>query len=239
MGAVSRFTETLRNDWPRLIIELLVVVAGISISFALDEWRRDREDHREEHRIWVAIQDNLRADSLTLASRDVKLRAFVAAYDGLLSGGPADSLDSWMDQAISYTVFTPTQTAFQELEQMAGSRLIRNRALLADLTSLYNRDYRRAVEWDEINKNFVLERMIPYLDATAPYIAGTGGGETATGLSAVYRSVEKRDQFRNLIRTNRIFKSAQQTVSLSALKRLIDVRAGIAKELATTTPAVR
>jgi hypothetical protein len=228
---VQRFFHVLRDDWPRLAIEVLVLIAGISISFALDEWRRDREDRRVEHRTWTDIYENLGADSAYLATRVVQLQAFSRSYDGLLAGGPADSLDTYMDRAISYVVFTPTQSAYRELGQMAGSRLIRNHALLSELTTLYNREYVRAAEWDGIGRDFVLQRMIPYLDATAPYVEGVGGGETAVGMSVIYRSVAARDQFRNLVRTNRLFKQAQLSVYQSALGRVTAIRKRVAVEL--------
>ena len=226
-----RFARVLRTDWPRLVIELVVLVAGITISFAVDEWRRDREDRRAERRTWEAIYDDLGADSAYLAARVTQLGNMVRSYDAILAGGPADSLDACMDSAISYVVFTPTQSTYRELQQLAGSRLIRNRALLGALTNVYNREYVRATEWDAIGRDFVLGRMIPYLDATAPYVAGTGGGETAVGLSAVYRSVGTRDQFRNLVRTNRLFKEAQRSVYQAALARATALRQDVRAEL--------
>jgi hypothetical protein len=235
---MRRFLEVLRDDWPRLAIELVVLVAGITISFALDEWRRDREDRRVERRAWEAIHDDLAADSVYLAGRMTQLARMTRAYEGLLAGGPADSLDAFMDRAISYVVFTPRQGAYRELQQMAGSRLIRNRALLGELTNCYNREYVLASEWDGINREFVLERMIPYLDATAPYVEGVAtDGSAAAGMSAVYRAVAARDQFRNLVRTNRLFKQAQLSTYELALKRVSALRASIARELAAEVGA--
>jgi hypothetical protein len=77
--------------------------------------------------------------------------------------------------------------------------------------------------------------MIPYLDETAPYVEGVSGGETVQGLAAVYRSLEKRDQFRNLIRTNRLFKDAQLSVYRASLARVIGIRERVANELDATT----
>ena len=228
---MQSFAQVLRQDWPRLIIELVVLVAGITISFALDEWRRDLDDRRTERRVWEAIHADLGADSAYLATRITQLESMVRAYNGLLADEPADSLDVYMDRAISYVVFTPTQGAYSELRQMAGSRLIRNRSLLADLTNTYNREYVRAAEWDAIGRDFVLGRLIPYLDVTAPYVEGVSGGETAQGLSAIYRSLEKRDQFRNLIRTNRLFKEAQLSVYRASLARVIGIRERVSSEL--------
>ncbi len=228
---MNRFARVLRVDWPRLVVELFIVVAGITISFAVDEWRRDREDRRVERRIWMAIREDLEADSSYLARRIAQLGQMTRSYDGLLGAAPPDSIDVYMDRAISYVVFTPTQGAHHELRQMAGSRLIRNRALLAELTRVYTREYVRAAEWDGIGRDFILDRMIPYLDATAPYVDGVVGGETLTGMSAIYGSVAKRDHFRNLIRTNRTFKDAQLSTYQAALKRAIELRASIEREL--------
>jgi hypothetical protein len=223
--------RALREDWPRLAIELLVLVAGITISFALDEWRRDREDRRAERGTWQAIHEDLGADSVALAARVVQLKTMTRSYDGLLAGGPPDSLDAYMDRAISYVVFVPRMAAYRELQQMAGSRLIRNRALLGALTDCYTRDYMLAAEWDAIGRDFVLERMIPYLDATAPFVEGVGGGQTVVGMSAVYRSVSSRDQFRNLLRTHRMFKDAQLSTYQAALARVTKLRADVAAEM--------
>ncbi len=228
---MGEFARVVRSDWPRFAIELVVLVAGITISFAVDEWRREREDRRAERRTWEAIHEDLGADSTYLATRLGQLDGMVRAYEGLLEGGPADSLYLNMDRAISYVVFTPTQGAYRELQQLAGSRLIRNRALLADLTNAYNREYVRAAEWDAIGRDFVLERMIPYLDENAPYVEGSGGGLVATGMTPIYRSVASRDHFRNLIRTQRLFKSAQKAVYEATLARVAELRAGTRAEL--------
>ena len=228
---MRRFFGVLREDWPRLAIELIVLVAGITISFGLDEWRRDREDRRVEHRTWESIYEDLGTDSAYLTKRVAQLQGMTRSYDALLATAPADSLDAYMDRAISYVSFPAAQGAYHELQQMAGSRLIRNHALLADLSSCYNREYERAHEWDAINRDFILQRMIPYFDETVPYPDAVRGGETAEGLGKVYAGLNTHFQFRNLIHTNRLFKDAQRSVYQAALTRVIGLRAKVAEEL--------
>lgn len=228
---MRRFVGVLREDWPRLAIELLVLVSGITISFALDEWRRDREDRRTEHRAWEAIYEDLGIDSAYLGKRVVQLKGMTRSYEALLATPEADSLDGYMDRAISYVTFPASLGAYHELQQMAGSRLIRNHALLADLTSAYSREYERAREWDNINRDFILERMIPYLDLAAEYPESVHGGETALGLGAVYHTIGTRYQFRNLVRTNRLFKEAQGSVYQATFDRVAALRGKVAEEL--------
>jgi hypothetical protein len=234
--SLYRLRRVLRSDWPRLFVELVVLVAGITISFALDEWRREREERRHERRLLEAIRDDLAADSAYLATRIGQLERMVSAYDGLLTGGPRDSLDSYMDQAITYVVFTRTDNAYQEVRMTGNARLLRNRELFARLVNAYNREYVRAAEWDAIGRDFVLQRMIPYLDATAPYVASSSINGTALGLRAVYDGLAGRDHFRNLVRTNRLFKEAQLSVYRAALARAVEVRSATADELRRRFP---
>ena len=235
--AAGRVFDVLRTDWPRLMIELVVLVAGISISFALEEWRTERENRRTERRALEAIRDNLVADTLQLASASQRITRMLRAYDGLIAGGPADSLDTYMDLAISYVAFGRTDAALQELRQTGTSRLLRNRALLNDLLDMYSREYMRAAEWDNINRNFILERMIPYLDANSPYVASRSGGEVTLGMAEMYRSVRARDHFRNLVKTNQTFKEAQRSVYGEARTRARDILRRLDAELATGAPA--
>ena len=118
---MRRLGRSIRADWPKLVTELAVVILGISISLGVDEWRRDREDTLAARRTWESIADDLKADSAYLAGRVVQLDRMVKSYDGLLGTAPPDSLDAFMDRAISYVVFTPTQSAYRELHTAVAS----------------------------------------------------------------------------------------------------------------------
>jgi hypothetical protein len=230
-AAWRRLSRVLQTDWPRLLIELFVLIAGITISFALDNWRSYNLDRRTERRSWEAIDANLGVDSVYLTRAITQLGTMSRSYRELLEGAPADSLDVYMDRAISYLVFTPTISGYMELQQTASSRVIRNRELLSELTNAYNAEYTRAEEWDGINRDFILERMIPYMDVTSPYIPGTGGGAVAVGMGKVYLAMSKKDEFRNLLRTNAMFKEAQRSAYELALTKLEVLRGLIGREL--------
>src|SRR4051812_24756969 len=115
---MRRFFVVLREDWPRLAIELVVLISGITISFGLDEWRRDREDRRTEHRAWEAIYEDLGTDSAYLAGRITRLHDMTRSYSELLGKPAADSLDTYMDRSISYVAFPASLGAYHELQQM-------------------------------------------------------------------------------------------------------------------------
>jgi hypothetical protein len=232
---VRKLLLVLREDWPRLVIEVLVLVLGITASFALDQWRREREDRQLERRALEGVKENLVADTVALRGARLRLARMSRGYSELLQGtAPADSIDTYMDLSISYVAFVRTDNAYQELRQTGGSRLLRNHAVLTALIDLYAREYSRAGEWDAINRGVVLDRMIPYVDEHAPYNPERAGGEVVLGLAPAYRALIRDDRFRNLLATNRDFKVAQQSVYAAAARRATEVLQLLDRELART-----
>lgn len=215
-----------------------MLVLGITASFALDQWRREREDRQLERRALEAMRENLVADTVLLSRWQGRLERMTRAYGELLAGSaPADSIDTYMDLGISYVAFVRTDNAWQELAATGNSRLLRNRALLNEVIDMYGREYHRAVEWDNINRQLILERMIPYLDDHAPYNPSRTGGEVMAGLAPAYRELMRSDRFRNLLATNRDFKSAQRAVYGAAKARAAVLLGRLDAELAATATA--
>lgn len=234
----------LREDWPRLLIEVLVLVLGITASFALDQWRREREDRQLERRALLGLHQNLVTDTAAIAHARSRLARMSRAYSELLTGAaPADSIDTYMDLAISYVAFVRTDNAYQELRQTGNARLLQNPAVPTALIDMYAREYARAGEWDAINRGVVLDRMIPFVDDHAPYNPERAGGEVVLGLTPAYRALIRDDRFRNLLATNRDFKAAQHSVYGAAAQRAAGVLRLLDAELARTagvrgTPAL-
>lgn len=216
-GAFRSVGEVVRADWPRLLLEVIVLVLGISISFALDEWRTEREAQQAERRVWQAVRDDLAADTLYLTRRLVQLRGMVAGYRRLLAEQP-DSVAADMDKLMSYVAFRPTDVALEEIRQGSGTRL-RERALVGRLVSLHAREYDLVREWDAINRDFVLGRLYPYLDTNSP---------SSADLDATWRALRAQPSFRNLVHTHLTFKDAQLAVYDRALAAARELTKGVA-----------
>ncbi len=214
-------TRTRRHAL-NLLLQLVVVVAGVTISLGLDEWRASRGETRDARALKVQLASDLRSD---LDALDISLERnarMTAAYRRLLSPEaaslPDDSLDVYVDLAVSYNLFPAHDEAYEAMRQTGTSRLLRDPDLRSTVIRYHSRTLGRAREWDDINRQFVLDRMIPYVEANAPELsdaASSGGsaGFTAwTGLADAYRALDDDTHFRNLLRTNLLFKQAQASV---------------------------
>jgi hypothetical protein len=237
---MANITRTLREQWPRLALELVVLVIGITASFLLNEWRLAIGEREEERRALHALRQDLRSDSSHLATRIELDTRMIASYERLLDStgdvAPAvDSADTYMDHAITYLTFAKRDNTYEELKQTGRTDVIRNEELRGRIINLYNRVYLNATEWDSINRQFVLERMIPYLDDNGPYVESGFAGGVATGLSGLYTALRREDRFRNLIRTNRLFKEAQRAVYELILAEVSAALGAVEAELGGTS----
>lgn len=205
---------------PRLALELLVVVLGITISFWFQDWRQQRDDRQQEARLLQGIVEELRADRTDLRRRLEMVDGSLAAVQRLQRDGEtmsAEELDRAMDQTLSYIAFAPSRASYVELQQMAGSRLVRDKRLLHQVITLYERAYPMAVEWDGINRQFVLDRMFPYIDRHGPSFVSTSAAGYATGYHQAYRAIAGETEFRNLLRSALLFKEGQRATYAALL----------------------
>ncbi len=64
-----------------------------------------------------------------------------------------------------------------------------------------NMRYPGIKEWNTIDRQYVLERMIPYMDEHAPHVSDGFGGVTKNN-KKIIDMLFRKDMFRNMVRTN-------------------------------------
>ena len=187
--------RTPRQRTAEFFLQLLVVVLGVTISLGLDEWRGQRRSARQAEELVERLRADLAVDLGEIEASIDRTDRMVAAYRRLLSPDaaalPDDSLDVYLDLAVSYSIFLPNDEAYEGMRQTGASALLAS-DLRADVIRLYTRAYGRAAEWDEINRRFVLERMIPYLETHAPETGAQSVGTVWIGLADAFRAVDER-----------------------------------------------
>ncbi len=206
-----------RLDWTRLFLEFVIVVVGITLSFWVQDLREQGRERKEEARYLEGFTRELRTDLEVLRSRMELLKRMSVGIRATLAPEQRQTLtvvqlDQIMDAALTYVGFTPSTATYSELRQTGGSKLIQNKGLLAEVIHLYERDYRQAAEWDEVNHSFILDRMFPFIEEFGPGVHGSVTGTMATGYHVVFQALEKEQRFRNLLTTNVTFKDGQHAI---------------------------
>lgn len=235
--ALRAFSRSMQKRAPDLLLQIFVLVTGITLSFALNEWRVHRGDRALERHLLTNIHADLAVDSTALARYVGLLGEMASAYEAFLDPAlvqthSTDSLDHYADLLLTYAVFNPQDDTYEGMQQTGSSRLISDPVLLSDIVGLYNTGYYNAREWSDINRQFVLEHVIPYVDAHAPYTKLEVTGIQWRGLHESFVPLIGQDHFRNLVRTNRLYKLSQRAIFEMTLVRVRAVMAKIEAGLA-------
>jgi hypothetical protein len=163
-----QFRERLRAfEWSKSLRELVVVVAGILIALALDEWMTGRRDRAEEELLLRAVQSEFQA-MLTDMDRELVFRnAMIANTDRFFtmaaSGERPDpaTMDEMLGDLMWWSSMTLSTGASQSILVGGKLRLIENEEIRYFLAALPER--LSNLKQNEQNDYIALR------DTTAPY----------------------------------------------------------------------
>lgn len=204
----------------RFGLELVAVVLGITISFWFEDWRKGREDRAEEQRLLESFAIELKGDLEMLSVHRKRIDADVARVQAALADDSKigdKALDAVMDTLLGYVAFDPATATYSELRQTGSSRVIRDKVLLQRVLAVYERIYPMAEEWDGINREFVLDRMFPFVDDEGPAFETKVELGYAHGYHVAWRVLREQPRFRNLLRTAVAYRQGQ-----SAAYRMVE-----------------
>lgn len=205
---MKKLFQIIKNRWAEYLIEILVIIIGISLTLLFNNWREQIIENKAETKLLESIRENLVTDTAMLEIRLSTVNQFIGGSNQLLSPNidtfPSDSLAKFIDFVATYTKFSGTQIGYQELKQSKSSTIIKNRALLQKIILHYEQKYDLMSEWNDVDKNFVLNDMIPFLSQNFQYSDKPmflfDDAETTLQL------LKNDDYFKNMIKSGMIYK---------------------------------
>lgn len=214
-------TNRRRNSfWPKYIIELFVIIFGITISFMLQNWQEGKKLLKAEQALLERIYNDLAEDTLALTQElesieDILDRGAVLLEFSELKTLDPDSINKALLSQLQYSYFFKKDIGYQTIKAGNASNILRNTKLFNQVIRLYATSYRELEEYCTIDKSFVLQELIPYYNHNFPYVENNN-----------YVNIDKRkllslmgdDRFKNLVKTNLVFKG----IILRIQKRTID-----------------
>lgn len=205
---MKKIFQIIKNRWAEYLIEIIVIIIGISLSLLFNNWRERIIENKEETKLLESIRENLVSDTIILEQRLKTINVFVDGSQQLLSPNidtfPSDSLAKFIDFVATYTKFTGTQIGYQELKQSKSSTIIKNRKLLQNIIQHYEQKYDLMSEWNDVDKNFVLNDIIPFLSKNLRYsdrpMLLFDDSKTTLEL------LDNDDYFKNMIKSGMVYK---------------------------------
>jgi len=171
MNPIGRLSRDLRDlRWGQVGVELLLLVFGILIALAIDDWMQDRRDAQTERQNLDGIVRDLDRDLLVLkefgAYHDSQTADGIMVYRALRSEADVKDKEG-VAQAVSRLISRRTlrlsHPTYSNLVGTGSISLIRNTELRDRIVGLYEANERWATIIDRNNLVFVDQMFAEYL----------------------------------------------------------------------------
>ncbi|GHE72402.1 MULTISPECIES: DUF6090 family protein [Roseivirga] len=162
------------------ILDLIVVIAGISIAFALDNYSENRKQQQEEVLYLQALRDDLKQDKANLNrvvdSSKVLIQNVSETFQFLFSRQP---LQKFQIKHITSTYTAPyffgNTGTYSALINSGDLQIISSFELRNQLATHYNVSYTELHRIDDFIKNLVDNHLYPYMLKNIAFQQGTNG----------------------------------------------------------------
>jgi hypothetical protein len=185
---VGPILATVRHRWPEYLIEIVVIVFSISISFAFDQWKERRHEREVEQLYLKTLSDNLTSDMDAL--RDVipetqlvirKAQALHAANQ-VPTSGAAGAVQRDIRDIARRPSFFAHDAAFSDLKSSGNLRVLHDFKLKNALFDYYGQ-YESIKAKEASERESLITLIAPNLIKTVSF-----GGSDSTkepGTSAI------------------------------------------------------
>ena len=169
----KRFLLLLAQRWPEYVVEIIVVIIGITISFAISNYQQDSADKRLAQIYLQDLREDIKSDIFTLAETIQQTDSVILSGQALIT--QSDSNTSLTKQRLVALVhllirrpnFISKNATFSSLKTSANFRLIKD-IELRKLLFEYDQDYQtiKAMEAAELQATVTIAG--PYIIKSIP-----------------------------------------------------------------------
>ena len=164
-----------RVTWKRPAAEFLAIFAGVTLSFAADDWRDRLADREAEQAGLELILDDLRADTVEILSAI----SFVSRHDeaalAFLSFGDeppsADSIGTTLKRFIFGDAYQFQRAGFLSLREADRLSLIRDVTLRSDIIRYFEEEQVKLVRYleeEQAKRDDILEALVDHVRWPGP-----------------------------------------------------------------------
>ena len=212
------------------LAELMILVLGISLSFVLNEWRVQQVEQKAEAEMLRQFHENLVRDSTFLSASVENMQTQIEASAKLLQLPPnaafEDSIGINFVSIMNYLGFYPSDITYQEMKNLGNSRILQDKALLKELTALYELDYDYVLEWVGADRKSVLDLMLPYIYSHMPFAPNLNFMVLPPKDQREFMRVLQEDETKYMIQNNIIMKAGSKVTferALNEVRKILDM----------------
>jgi hypothetical protein len=163
--------------WLNLLLELIVVIFGVTIAFSLDNWKESRKAGNAERQYLLSFKSDLEKDIFVLDSLTDTLSIQKNNCEQLIqciyrNDFSNKNLLQYSISLFFVTNFTPHSATYKSLTSSGQMQLITDFELRKELVDHYDITYAFLALLDELNQDQVYQYKMPFLHDNIQYIGG-------------------------------------------------------------------
>lgn len=153
-------------NWKYSIGELFLIVSGILIALALNQWNERRKLFDREtdmlKELKVSLENDMEDILINKRMHEESYKSAILLLDHLNSGKSyKDTLNPHFGKVIGSTIFLTDDAAYNNLQDK-GRQLISNDSIRTNLSTLYAHDYKYIVALEDKDSQNLLLHLKPY-----------------------------------------------------------------------------
>ena len=222
------------------LAELFILILGITASFALNEWRVNRQERSQEIQLLQSFKENLAVDSLVISGGLKQLEVQVKYAQRLLLAGDTlgtDSLTIYSISLLNYVPFSTNDITYQQMKSSGTAGLIRNDSLANQLIGLYENGFEILTTWTLIDSEHIRLKMIPYVEENFPFFQGLQYPIAGNSIQREFARQVRSDQFKHLVQFGLSYKASTKYIFEKVLGEIREAIEMIDNELSTSQKA--
>lgn len=156
------------------LVNLVVVIVGISIAFGLNRYSENKKEAKLEQEYLKSFSEDLKDDIAQLEHIMDTSRYWMNNNERLTevvlqNDFEHDSLFYFVISLYSLQEFTPSDNTYQTLMSSGNFYLIDDFKLRKKITSLYNTQYEDISYLDKFHRDLQMNKISPYLNQNVRY----------------------------------------------------------------------
>ncbi|GAB4029795.1 hypothetical protein [Spirosoma gilvum] len=175
--SLGKLAQLVREKWPEYVIEIIVIIFSISISFALDEWKDDRHKQELEQTYLKGLYSDIQTDMRQIGEVIAETKQVIQKATSLSNRNPQTPISDYEAFVQDFRFvfrrprFIAEDVTFADLKSTGNMQVISN-ALLKRALFDYYKQYETIVRVETAELETTNTIIGPYLLRRLP-LTGT------------------------------------------------------------------
>ena len=226
----------MKKSFFRYLIELCIIIFGITVSFILNEWREGKKIQQTNLNLLAQIHTDLAQDSMLIAQRIQSIEVLndyaLLLLDPSQKDQLTDSLNIALLTQLNVMTFEPVTIGFSTLSQTGSTHELQNQRLLRRISQLYTNQFAVIKEYGAIDRAYVVNSIFPYYAKHFPFAPNFNYTRQYANDPETFLELTKDDEFLNLVQQNGIIKTGFYSNFVNTLDSIRSIMVAIDQEVA-------